>query len=162
MLSARHDFWKGFWGALPFCFVVGPYGMVFGVLAAESGLNIFTSIAFSLAVIAGAAQFTALSLMHDQAPTIVVIIVGLTVNLRMALYSATLATHLGKAPFWTRALVAYSIFDHSFALSDAKYQNNPGDDPVTETGLLLWSNRTGGGHMGHWNWYWRMVGRARA
>ena len=125
MLSARHDFWKGFWGALPFCFVVGPYGMVFGVLAAESGLNIFTSIAFSLAVIAGAAQFTALSLMHDQAPTIVVIIVGLTVNLRMALYSATLATHLGKAPFWTRALVAYSILDHSFALSDAKYQNNP-------------------------------------
>ena len=125
MLSARHDFWKGFWGALPFCFVVGPYGMVFGVLAAESGLNIFTSIAFSLAVIAGAAQFTALSLMHDQAPTIVVIIVGLTVNLRMALYSATLAPHLGKASFWTRALVAYSILDHSFALSDAKYQNNP-------------------------------------
>ena len=98
MLSARHDFWKGFWGALPFCFVVGPYGMVFGVLAAESGLNIFTSIAFSLAVIAGAAQFTALSLMHDQAPTIVVIIVGLTVNLRMALYFRNLSYTLGQSP----------------------------------------------------------------
>jgi predicted branched-subunit amino acid permease len=95
--------------------------MVFGVLAAESGLDIFTFLAFSLAVIAGAAQFTALSLMHDQAPTIV----GLAVNLRMALYSATLAIHLVKAPFWTRALIAYSILDHSFALSYAKYQNNP-------------------------------------
>ena len=43
----------------------------------------------------------------------------------MALYSESLAIHLGKAPFWTRALIAYSILDHSFALSDAKYQNNP-------------------------------------
>ena len=125
MRSARHDFWKGFWRALPFSFVVGPYGMVFGVLAAGSGLDIFTSLAFSLAIIAGAAQFTALSLMHDQAPTIMVIIVGLAVNLRMALYSESLAIHLGKVPFWTRALIAYSILDHSFALSDAKYQNNP-------------------------------------
>ena len=125
MQSARHDFWKGFWGALPFCFIVGPYGMVFGVLAAESGLDVLTAIAFSVAVIAGAAQFTALSLMQDQAPTVIIIIVGLAVNLRMALYSATLAPHLGAAPFWTRALVAYSTLDHSFALADAKYQADP-------------------------------------
>ena len=84
MHSSRHDFWAGLWGALPFCVVVGPYGMVFGVLAAESGLDIFTAVAFSMAVIAGAAQFTALSLLQDQAPVLIVIIVGLAVNLRMA------------------------------------------------------------------------------
>lgn len=125
MQSARQDFWKGFWGALPFCFVVGPYGMVFGVLAYESGLDVLTAIAFSFAVIAGAAQFTALSLMQDQAPTVIIIIVGLAVNLRMALYSATLAPYLGAAPFWVRALVAYSTLDHSFALADAKYRSDP-------------------------------------
>ncbi|MDA7467516.1 AzlC family ABC transporter permease, partial [Planktomarina temperata] len=79
MQSSRHDFWAGLWGALPFCIVVAPYGMVFGVLAAESGLDIFTAVAFSMAVIAGAAQFTALSLMQDQAPVFIVIIVGLAV-----------------------------------------------------------------------------------
>jgi len=42
----------------------------------------------------------------------------------MALYSATLVTHLGTVPFWTSALVTYSILDHSFALADAKYQEN--------------------------------------
>ena len=125
MQSARQDFWKGFWGALPFCFVVGPYGMVFGVLAYESGLDVLTAIAFSFAVIAGAAQFTALSLMQDQAPTVIIIIVGLAVNLRMALYSATLAPYLGAAPLWVRALVAYSTLDHSFALADAKYRSDP-------------------------------------
>ena len=125
MHSSRHDFWAGLWGALPFCVVVGPYGMVFGVLAAESGLDIFTAVAFSMAVIAGAAQFTALSLLQDQAPVLIVIIVGLAVNLRMALYSASLATHLGAAPFWTRAFVAYAILDHSFALADQKFQNEP-------------------------------------
>ena len=113
MQSARHDFWARLWGALPFCIVVAPYGIVFGVLAAEFGLDIFTAVAFSMAVIAGAAQFTALCLMQDQAPVLIVIIVGLAVNLRMALYSPTLATHLGAAPFWTRAL------------ADQKFQNEP-------------------------------------
>jgi predicted branched-subunit amino acid permease len=98
MQSSRHDFWAGLWGTLPFCVVIAPYGIVFGVLAAESGLDILTATAFSMAVIAGAAQFTALSLMQDQAPVLIVIIVGLAVNLRMALYSATLATHLGACP----------------------------------------------------------------
>ena len=125
MQSSRHDFWAGLWGALPFCVVVAPYGIVFGVLAVESGLDILTATAFSMAVIAGAAQFTALSLMQDQAPVLIVIIVGLAVNLRMALYSATLATHLGAAPFWTRAFVAYAILDHSFALADQQFQKEP-------------------------------------
>ena len=99
--------------------------MVFGVSAYESGLDVLTAIAFSFAVIAGAAQFKALSLMQDQAPTVIIIIVGLAVNLRMALYSATLAPYLGAAPFWVRALVAYSTLDHSFALADAKYRSDP-------------------------------------
>ena len=54
-----------------------------------------------------------------------VIILSLTVNLRMALYSRTSAKHLGAAPFWARALVAYSTLDHSSALADAKYQVEP-------------------------------------
>ena len=73
--------------------------MVFGVLAAEPGLDMLTAVAFSLAVIGGAAQFTALSLMQGQRPTLIIIILSLTVNLRMALYSATLAQHLGAATF---------------------------------------------------------------
>ena len=86
-------------GCFAFCFVVGPYGMVFGVLAAEPGLDMLTAVAFSLAVIGGAAQFTALSLMQGQGPTLIIIILSLTVNLRMALYSATLTQHLGAATF---------------------------------------------------------------
>jgi len=71
---------EGLLGDFAICFVVGPYDMVFGVLAAEAGLDVYISVAFSLAVIAGAAQFTALSLMLDQVLTVVVIIVGLTKN----------------------------------------------------------------------------------
>ena len=52
-----------------------------------------TSVAFLLAVIVGAAQFTALSLMLDQVPIIVVIIVGLTVNLRMARFALAYTKH---------------------------------------------------------------------
>ena len=157
MQSARQDFWKGFWGALPFCFVVGPYGMVFGVLAYESGLDVLTAIAFSFAVIAGAAQFTALSLMQDQAPTVIIIVVGLAVNLRMALYSATLAPYLGAAPFWVRALVAYSTLDHSFALADAKYRSDPSMTLPQKLAFFFWRNRASRSYMDRWDWSWRLV-----
>lgn len=125
MQSASSVFWKGFWLAAPFCIVVAPFGIVFGVLSGEAGLSVLETFAFSLAVLAGAAQFTALSLMQDQAPTIVIIATALAVNLRMALYSASLAIHLKEAPIWQRALVAYSILDPSFALSDQQYGEDP-------------------------------------
>jgi predicted branched-subunit amino acid permease len=41
-------------------------------------------------VIAGAAQFTALALLEEQAPMLIVIIAALAVNLHMAMYSAAL------------------------------------------------------------------------
>jgi predicted branched-subunit amino acid permease len=76
-------------------------------------------------VIAGAAQFTALQLMSENAPTLVVIASALAVNLRMAMYSASLTPHLGALPFWRRAFVAYTLVDQSYALSTLEYEKNP-------------------------------------
>ena len=63
--------------------------------------------------------------MQGQVPTVIIIILSLTINLHMASYSGTLAQHLGAASFWARALVTYSTLDHSSALKDAKYQVDP-------------------------------------
>ena len=95
--------------------------MVFGSLGAASELDVLTAVVFSFAIIVGAAQFIALLLMQDQEPTVIIIIVSLTVNLCMALYSATSAQYICAAPFWAIALVAYSTLDRIFALADAKY-----------------------------------------
>ncbi len=127
----RHAFWRGFTDSAPFLFVVAPFAVLFGVLATEAGLNLFETMAFSVVVIAGAAQFTALQLMVEQAPTLIVLASALAVNLRMAMYSAALTPHLGAAPLWQRALLAYVILDQSYACAVVEYEKRP-DMPLSE------------------------------
>ena len=116
---------SGIRDAAPFILVILPFSMLFGVLATEAGLSIFETMSFSVVVIAGAAQFTALQLLTEEAPTLVVLASALAVNLRMAMYSASLTPHIGGAPLWQRAIAAYFTVDQSYALSVTKYETMP-------------------------------------
>ena len=115
--TPQSAYWQGFREALPFLLVMMPFSVLFGVVATEAGLNVFEALTFSVVVIAGAAQFTAVHLLQNDTPTVIVILSALAVNLRMAMYSASLTPHLGKAKLWQRALVAYFMVDQSYALS---------------------------------------------
>jgi len=110
---------------LPFILVIVPFGLLFGVAGNEAGLKLAEIMGFTVLVIAGASQFTALQLMHDHAPTVLVILTSLAVNLRMAMYSASLAPHLGRATRWQRSLVAYFMVDQVYALSAQDYERAP-------------------------------------
>lgn len=109
----------------PFILVIVPFSILFGVLATEAGLTVFETLSFSVVVIAGAAQFTALQLMTENAPTLVVLASALAVNLRMAMYSASLTPHIGGAPLWQRAIAAYFTVDQSYAISITKFEETP-------------------------------------
>ncbi|MEQ9257908.1 MAG: AzlC family ABC transporter permease [Roseovarius sp.] len=123
--TTKSIFWLGVREAAPFFFVVSPFAMLFGVVATEAGLNLLETMSFSFLVIAGAAQLTALQLMVDQVPVLIVIISALAVNLRMAMYSASLTPYLGSAPLWQRAFAAYFIVDQSYGLSILNFERNP-------------------------------------
>ncbi|MFD1509818.1 AzlC family ABC transporter permease [Lacimonas salitolerans] len=120
--TTRSAYWQGFREGSPFFLVVTPFALLFGVVATEAGLSVFEALSFSVVVIAGAAQFTALQLMVDNAPVFVVLASALAVNLRMAMYSASLTPHLGRAPMWQRALIAYFLVDQSYACSVIAYE----------------------------------------
>lgn len=119
------SYWRGVRNGLPFLFVVGPFAMLFGVIATEAGLNLFETLMFSIVVIAGAAQFTAVQLMSENAPTVVVLISALAVNLRMAMYSASITPHLGPLPLWKRGIVAYFLVDQTYAASVIDFEQRP-------------------------------------
>jgi len=123
------SFRRGARDGLPFLIVIVPFATLFGVAGTEAGLSIVQVMGFSVLVIAGAAQFTALQLMADNAPTIIVLATALVVNLRMAMYSAALAPHLGAAPLRRRILIAYFNVDQTYALAQAEYDRDP-DQPV--------------------------------
>lgn len=122
--TAKSYFWKGIRDSSPFIFVAGPFGLLFGVLATEAGLKIIETMTFTMTVFAGAAQFAALQLMQENAPTLIVLASALAVNLRVAMYSASLTPYLGAAPLWQRALVAYFTVDQSYALSLVQFETD--------------------------------------
>lgn len=129
--TPKSAFWKGFRDGAPFLLVSGPFGFLFGVLATEAGLQILEAASFSLSIYAGSAQFTALQLMREQAPTLIVLISALAVNLRVAMYSASLTPYLGSAPLWQRAVASFFIVDQSYALSTVQFETNP-DMPLAQ------------------------------
>ncbi len=124
--TAKSNFWAGAAQGLPFILVIGPFGALFGVVGTEAGLDIPEVMALTVLVIAGAAQFTAVQLMTENAPVILILSAALMVNLRMAMYSAALVPYLGAAPLWQRALVAYLNVDQCYACAAARYQTHPG------------------------------------
>ena len=117
--------WRGLLDVLPFLLIVVPFAVLFGVVARDAGLNLFEAMSMSVLVIAGASQFTALALMQDQAPVLITVATALAVNLRMAMYSAALVPHVGKARLGTRALMSYLMVDQAFAVAVKKYEETP-------------------------------------
>lgn len=124
-LSAKRLFWHGFRDCAPFILVVMPFGLLFGVVATEAGFNLVQTMSMSFLVIAGASQFAAVSLMEENAPVLVILATALAVNMRMAMYSASMVPHMGKAPLWQRALAAYFLVDQTYGVAVRRYESEP-------------------------------------
>lgn len=118
---------RGLWDSIPFLLVFLPFGMLFGLAGTALGLTFLQVLGFSAFVVAGAAQFTAVQMMDANAPTIMILLTSIAVNLRMAMYSAALAPHLAQASPWHKALIAYSMTDQSYALAAEQYETAPKD-----------------------------------
>ncbi|MEO1329378.1 MAG: AzlC family ABC transporter permease [Pseudomonadota bacterium] len=122
-------FRAGVIASIPALLAVAPFGLIYGVLAAEAGLDPLQAMAMTTVVIAGASQFAALQLMSDGAPALIAVLTGAVVNLRMAMYSASIAAEWRGAPLWVRALAAYTLHDQAFAIATRRYQERP-DEPL--------------------------------
>jgi predicted branched-subunit amino acid permease len=122
---ARTAYWAGVRDGAPFILMAAPFATLFGVVATDAGLTLGQAMGFTVLVIAGAAQFAAVQMMMENAGIAFVLLAALAVNLRMAMYSASLVPYLGPAPLWKRALVAYLNFDQTFITSVARYEARP-------------------------------------
>lgn len=127
----------GLLATLPILLGVLPFGMVFGVIATESGLDLVQTMAMTAAVIAGASQLAALQLLADGAPAALAVLAGAVVNLRMAMYSAALVPWWQGTRAGVRALAALVLHDHSFALSMARYRERPDMGVVERLGFYF-------------------------
>lgn len=115
--SLRTDFTAGMTAVLPVLLGLLPYALIVGVVAVRMGLSPLQASGMSLLLFAGASQLAALQLIHDGAPVLVIVITVLFVNLRLAMYSASIAPYFAASRQSTRTLVSYLLTDQAYMFS---------------------------------------------
>ncbi len=114
-MSRRQAFALGVRALLPMLLGVAPFGVIYGVVALQSGIPPLAAMAMSSVVFAGSAQFLLAQLVGAGAPLLLTAgAVGL-VNLRHALYSASVAPVLARLPQRWNLLLAYLLTDEAYA-----------------------------------------------
>ncbi len=96
----------------PLTLISGPFGLIYGVTAAENGIPDVSAIAASFIVHAGAAQIALVQLIGDDASWLVAVGTAVIINLRFALYSASLASAFADFG-WRRFPLAHGLSDQA-------------------------------------------------
>jgi 4-azaleucine resistance transporter AzlC len=122
MNSSSQEFLLGVRDELPILVGVIPFGMIYGILALSAGVDAGAAQAMSAIVFAGSAQFMIVQLAGIGAPAAVMIITGFVINLRHALYSASVAPYVRHLnPAW-KAVLAYLLTDEAYAVTITHYR----------------------------------------
>lgn len=106
---------------------IAPFGLVAGAAAVRVGLSEVQAVGLSVLVFAGASQLAAIELLGQGAPVTVVVVTALVINLRMTMYSASIAPYFRALTTRWRAGLAYLLTDQAYALSVTRYM---ADEPV--------------------------------
>ncbi len=125
--AARSAAREGLVAMAPLALGVGPFGLVVGASSVEAGLSVGQAAGFSLFVFAGAAQLAAIDLLASGAPLLVTVATALVINLRMVMYSASLAPHTRELKPSRRLAMSYLLVDQAYALSIVRWERH--DDP---------------------------------
>ncbi len=114
-LKRSSAFLLGVRALLPMLLGVAPFGVIYGVIALQSGIPPLAAVLMSSLVFAGSAQFLLAQLIGAGAPALLSVgAVGL-INLRHALYSASVAPVLHALPRRWKLLLAYLLTDEAYA-----------------------------------------------
>ncbi|MDX1609124.1 MAG: AzlC family ABC transporter permease, partial [Halofilum sp. (in: g-proteobacteria)] len=126
-MQRRRLFGSGVVAVAPMLPGVAPFGIVAGLTAIGSGLSAAQAMAMSVTIFAGAAQLATLQLIAEQALPVVILLTALTINLRFAMYSASLAPHLQHLGTRWHLPLAYLLVDQNYALSIHRFRHG-GED----------------------------------
>ena len=137
---SSREFLLGVRDELPILLGVIPFGMIYGILALSMGLEAAAAQSMSYLIFAGSAQLMTVQLVGAAAPAAVMIITGFVINLRHALYSASVAPYVQHlSPAW-KGLLAYLLTDEAYAVTITHYRQE--------------------GELGHKHWYFLGAGLA--
>ena len=142
--SALREFLAGVREESPLLLGTVPFGMIFGVLGTEAGMDPVVVFFMSSIVFGGASQVVFAQLVAAGAGGLVIASTVGVVNLRHMLYSASMVKYLSGLPMGWRAVLSYLLTDEAYFVSLNRMQTRPHGPNMhyhlLGSGLLLWSS----------------------
>jgi predicted branched-subunit amino acid permease len=147
--------WAGVRASLPLLVGIVPFGLVAGVAAVDAGLSPPAALGMSVVIFAGAAQLAVVDLLRSDTSLVVVVVTGVIINLRMLMYSASIAPYFERYRSRWKAVLAYFLTDQAYAVSIARYSEDA-DTGEGDSGNGATADGNGVGR--RYDWFYLGVG----
>jgi predicted branched-subunit amino acid permease len=128
-----------------------PFGIGFGVAAAQKDLSAFETTLMSFTVMAGTSQMVALDIWAKPLPLLALFVSVFVANLRYFVMGAALQPYLPNLPWYKLPFVWFVTVDQNWAVNIEEYRRGKGDLGKFLGGGLsmvcIWSGSTLLGHL---------------
>lgn len=141
-MSRRRAVRDGLRDTAPMLIGILPFGVVAGAAPIAAGLDAGHAVGLSMFLFAGASQLAVVDVLGSGGGVAVAVLTAITINLRLLLYSASLAPPLARESLRARLVVGYLLVDQAYALAIVRWDGT--DDRrdrlpyYLAVGLLLW------------------------
>jgi predicted branched-subunit amino acid permease len=115
----------------PILLGVIPFGLIFGVTAANADVPILAAWASSFIVFAGASQIAIVEVLDGGGAPVIAVLTAVIINARMLMYSADMGRYTAKEPPATKLGVAYLLTDQIYLVSAHRFP-----DPSNAVGFI--------------------------
>lgn len=105
-----------------------PFGLLFGVVAADNGLSSFDAFLMSAMLYAGASQLVGMDLFGQHVAAWMILLSIFAVNFRHVLYSASTGRRIRHFSFWQKAVSFFFLTDISYTETEKQAESGR---PVT-------------------------------
>lgn len=118
--TAAREFLAGMKSAIPVMVASAPFGLLFGAVAVDNGLDVVDAMVMSAAIFGGASQMVGLDLFGQQISPWLVVLSIFAVNFRHVLYSAAIGHRLAHWTFLQQALGYFLLTDPQYAEAERR------------------------------------------
>jgi 4-azaleucine resistance transporter AzlC len=119
--NPQSEFLAGCRGIFPLVVGAIPFGIIYGTLAAASGLSFTGAMAMSAFVFAGSSQFIAIGLLAANTALPLIILTTFFVNLRHLLYSVTIVPYVRLLTQRWKLMLGFWLTDEAFVVAIDRY-----------------------------------------
>ncbi len=132
MQSAERVTWSdGVRAVSPILLGTMPFGLIFGVTAANADVPILAAWASSFIVFAGASQIAIVEVLDGGGAPAIAVLTAVIINARMLMYSADMGRYTASEPLPTKLGVAYLLTDQVYLVSAHRFP-----DPSNAVGFV--------------------------